>query len=152
MSALTRLLTKTKMFTATDRLEDELFARTDFIHSTGESPVRFEIMKEILKRGEGGPPARMIPIMLPTLLGIHKSLRSIKDNPSIPQEQAAPALFQEIEEYALKLGASMWAIPKSPLVGSFKTKPSPSTMRLSYQWKWTKMALTPLLASLVKRP
>ena len=122
MNALSRQLTKTKMFTATDRLEDELFACTDVIHPTEESPLRFEIMKESMKRGKGGPPAQMIPIMLPTLLGIQKSLKSLKDNPPAPKIQADAALFQEIEAYALKLGASSLGYTGVPARWVFQNK------------------------------
>ena len=122
MGALTRRLSKTKMFTATDRLEEEMFARTDFIHPTGESPERFEIMKETLKRGEGGPPAQLIPIMLPTLFGIHKSLKSIKDNLPAPKTQADATLFQEVEAYALKLGASSVGYTRVPGRWVFQNK------------------------------
>ncbi|GAB4420973.1 MAG: hypothetical protein Kow002_09650 [Anaerolineales bacterium] len=80
-------------------MEDELFAREDVIHPVEESPVCFEIMKETLKRGEGGPPAQMIPIMIPTLFGIQKSLKGLKDNPPAPKRQANAELFEEIEAY-----------------------------------------------------
>ena len=122
MSALTRKLSKTKLFTATDRMEDELFTKENVIHPTAESPVRFEIMKETLKRGEGGPPAQMIPIMMPTLFGIQKSLKSLKDNPPIPKTQANVDLFQEIESYAQNLGASSIGYTKVPHRWVFQTK------------------------------
>ena len=122
MGALTRKLSKTKMFTATDRMEDDLFAREDVIHPTAESPVRFEIMKETLKRGEGGPPAQMIPIMIPTLFGIQKSLKSLKDNPPTPKTQANADLFQEIESYAQNLGASSIGYTKVPPRWVFQNK------------------------------
>ena len=89
---------------------------------TEESPVRFEIMKETMKRGEGGPPARMLPIMLPTLFGIQKSLKSVKDNPATPKTQADAALFQEIEAYALGLGASSVGYTKVPARWVFQHK------------------------------
>ncbi len=122
MSALTRKLSKTKMFTATDRIEDALFASEDVIHPTAESPVRFEIMKETMKRGEGGPPIQMLPIMLPTLFGIQKSLKSLKDNPSTPKTQTTAEFMQEIESYALNLGASSIGYTKVPPRWVFQNK------------------------------
>ena len=122
MSAITRKLSQTKLFTATDRMEDELFAQRDVIHPDEESPVRFEIMKETMKRGEGGPPAQMIPIMIPTLFGIQKSLKSLKDNPLTPETQAKTELFQEIEAYTLKLGASSIGYTKVPSRWVFQNK------------------------------
>jgi Pyruvate/2-oxoacid:ferredoxin oxidoreductase delta subunit len=100
------ILRKSPMFTAVYQLEDELFAREDVVHPTGESPVRFEIVKEFVKRGSGGPPGRMLPIMLPTLFGIQKSIRSLSKNPSSPDTNATPELLKEVEAKAFELGAS----------------------------------------------
>lgn len=115
-------LARSSMFKAIDRLEDELFSRSDVVHPTDESPVRFEIVKEFMKRGSGGPPGKMLPIMLPTMFGIQKSLRSLKNNPSAPKTHANEDLFKEIEEYALKLGASSVGYTKVPPRWVFQNK------------------------------
>jgi ferredoxin len=120
--SVTRKFSKTPFFSVVDTLEDALHARTDVIHPADESPLRFEITKETMKRGEGGPPAQMIPIMLPTLLGIHKSLRSLEDNPDTPETQGTESLFDEIESYALKLGASSVGYTKVPPRWVFQDK------------------------------
>ncbi len=83
-----RQLKKPPMFTYIDRAEDELYTREDTLHPVDESPVRFEIMKETLKRGEGGPTLNVLPIMNPRLFGIRKTLRSLKDNPVTPKRLA----------------------------------------------------------------
>jgi epoxyqueuosine reductase len=116
------ILTKLPMLAALDRLEDALFARPDVLHPTGESPVRFEIMKEGLKRNAGGPPLRMLPIMLPTVFGMQESLRGVRNNPSAPKKQGDADLFQEIEAYALKLGASSIGYTKVPARWVFQNK------------------------------
>ena len=116
------ILTKTPMFTVLDRLEDALFARRDMLHPTDESPVRFEIMKETVKRNGSGPPLRMLPIMLPTVFGMQKSLRGVRNNPAVPQKQGDADLFQEIEAYARKLGASSIGYTKVPARWVFQNK------------------------------
>jgi hypothetical protein len=99
-------LTNTRLFKDIDRMEDKLFNRPDGLHPNRESPVRFEIIQETMKRGKGGPPNRMIPVMMPTLFGIRKTLTSLEKTPPNPRTRADEILFLEIEAYALKLGAS----------------------------------------------
>lgn len=120
--SISRRIAVSPMFTAVDRMEDELYARSDVIHSNDESPVRFEIMKETMKRNEGGPPARMLSIMLPTLFGIRKSLSSLEDNSATPKTIGSEELFHEIERYALDLGASSVGYSKVPNRWVFKSK------------------------------
>lgn len=115
-------LANTRMFKDINRWEDELFTNPDGLHPTSESPIRFEIIKETLKRGEGGPPKRMIPIMIPTLFGIRKTLQSLKDNPAPPRKNAEADLFPEIESYALKLGASSIGYTQIPKRWVFQGK------------------------------
>jgi ferredoxin len=91
---------KLPMFKNVDRMEDELYARPDGLHPAEDSPVRFEIIREAVKRSGNGPPKQMIPIMLPTLMGINKSLKSLADNPANPRTHADPALIEEIKELA----------------------------------------------------
>ena len=48
--SLTKLIRKLPMFKAMDRREDEIFAQEDGIHPVEDSPERFEIMREKVKR------------------------------------------------------------------------------------------------------
>ena len=100
------------MFKNIDRMEDELYARQDVIHPLEDSPVRFEIVSESVKRGGSGPPKRLIPIMIPTLMGINKSLKSLADNPTNPKTLADPDLLEQIEELASRNGASSFGYTK----------------------------------------
>ena len=69
---------------------------------TEDSPVRFEIMDESLKRGKGGPGgSRSIRIMGPTMLSVLKSLKSLSKNPSQPKTEAPPELIDNLEAYLL---------------------------------------------------
>lgn len=110
------------MIRGIDRLEDELAADNQAIQSTAESPIRFEIMRETAKRSRGGPPAQMAPIMVPTVLGIRKSLRSPKDNPTKPKRLINPELLEELEASVLKLGASCVGYTKVPGHWVFQNK------------------------------
>jgi len=104
--SLTTNFRKLPMFKNIDRMEGELHARQDVLHPVEDSPVRFEIMREMVKRGGGGPPKQMIPIMIPTLMGINKSLKSLADNPVNPKIHGEPALIEEIKALSTKNGAS----------------------------------------------
>jgi epoxyqueuosine reductase len=97
---------KLPMFKNVDRMENEIYAREDVIHPTEDSPERFEIIRETVKRGGDGPPGQMLPIMIPTLMGINKSLKSLADNPANPKTRAAPELIDEIRALAKRNGAS----------------------------------------------
>ena len=81
-------------------------ARQGVIHPVEDSPSRFEIMRETIKRGGSGPPKQMLPIMIPTLMGINKSLKSLEDNPANPKNRANDDLIHEIKVLARNNGAS----------------------------------------------
>ena len=90
---------------------------------TEDSPVRFEIMEEGLKRGNGGPGgSRSIRIMAPTMLGIVKSLRSLKKNPSRPKTEALAELVDDLKAYLLGLGASSVGYTQVPERWIFQNK------------------------------
>ncbi|MGB2964500.1 MAG: reductive dehalogenase domain-containing protein [Anaerolineales bacterium] len=120
--SLTKQISKTRLFTVIDILEDELSARKDVIHSTSGSPIRFEIMKERLKSKEGGAPIHMLPTMLQCLSGIKESLRTLEENPPVPKTRASDEIFQELKEYALDLGASSIGYTRLPSRWVFKDK------------------------------
>jgi hypothetical protein len=82
---------------------------------TEDSPVRFEIMEEGLKRGSGGPGgSRSIRIMGPTMLGLLKSLRSLSKNPSQPRTEAPPEWLNELETFLLGSGVSSVGYTRVP--------------------------------------
>jgi len=55
--------------------------REDTLCPTGKSAIGFEIVKEGRKRGSGGPPRELIPIMVLALLGMCKTPRGLRHNP-----------------------------------------------------------------------
>jgi Pyruvate/2-oxoacid:ferredoxin oxidoreductase delta subunit len=90
---------------------------------TEGSPVRFEILEEGLKRGSGGPGgSRSIRIMGPTMIGVLRSLRSLKQNPDQPKTEAPPALIEELEAYLLGMGASSVGYARVPERWIFQNK------------------------------
>ena len=120
--SIVRKIAISPLFTGIDRMEDDLFARVDSVHPNEDSPVRFEITKELLKREKGGPPKRMLPIMMPTLFGIRESLGSLEENPAHPKTHGDRALFEEIEARAIKLGASSVGYTRVPPQWVFQKK------------------------------
>lgn len=120
--SISKHLAKTRLFTKIDEMEDKLAARKDVLHSSEGSPLRFEIMKERLKSNEGGPPVRMLPYMLQCLSGINESLKTLDENPSAPITEADQYLYREIEELALKLGATSIGYTKLPNRWIFQDK------------------------------
>ena len=119
---LTHRMARTRLFTGIDRMEADLHARSDVLHPDQDSPLRFEIMRETLKRGKGGPPPQMIPIMIPTLMGIRTSLKSLADNPVPPRIEADPGLIDDIAALAITSGASSVGYTKVPRRWVFQDK------------------------------
>ena len=120
--SLTKNLAKSRLFTSVMELEDQLAARSDVIHSTASSPHRFDIIKGRLESTEGGPPVRLLPIMLACLSGIKESLVTIDDNPPDPETAAGDDLIKEIEAEAFRLGASSIGYTKLPRRWVFQDK------------------------------
>ena len=119
---LTKQISKTRLFTDVDILENQLAARQDVVHSTVLSPVRFNIIKGRLESTEGGPPIHMLPTMLQCLGGIKESLRTLEENPPVPKTETSGNFIKEIEESALSLGASSIGYTKLPARWVFQDK------------------------------
>ena len=103
--------------------EDQLAEMPGVHRWTEDSPVRFEIMKEGIKRGTGGPGGtRSMRIMVPTMLGMRESLRSLGKNPSQPKTEAPPDLIADLEAYLLGLGASSVGYTQVPERWIFRDK------------------------------
>ncbi len=122
MNSFVRPIVMKTLYNRIERMEGELLAREDTLHPTGESPVRFEIIKGMEKRRKGGPPKQLIPIMIPTIFGIRKGLYSLKDNPAAPKKFADDGLFSEIETRTLELGASSIGYTQVPSQWVFQNK------------------------------
>lgn len=120
--SLAKQMSKTKLFTVIDEMEDQLAARTDVVHPVEISPVRFNILKGRLEAIEGGPPVRLLPTMLQSLSGIKESLRTMDENPDNPKIKAPKELFEELKAEAFSLGASSIGYTKLPRRWVFQDK------------------------------
>ena len=103
--------------------EDQIAEMPGIYRWTEDSPVRFEIMKEGIKRGSGGPGGiRAMRIMGPTMLGMRKSLYSLSKNPSQPKTEAPAKLIADLDAYLLGLGASSVGYTRVPERWIFRDK------------------------------
>jgi epoxyqueuosine reductase len=123
LSVIFRNLMLNSRFGNLDDLEDRITEMPGAHRWTDDSPVRFEIMKESMKRGRGGPGgSRSIRIMGPTMIGMLKSLRSLSKNPIQPKAEAPPDLIADLEAYLLGLGASSVGYTRVPARWIFQNK------------------------------
>lgn len=97
-----------------DDLEDRIAEMPGVHRWTDGSPIRFEIMKEGMRRGRGGPEFKMVPMMVSTLRGVRKSLNSLGGNPTHPRTEAAPEFIAGLESHLLELGASSVGYTRVP--------------------------------------
>ena len=103
--------------------EDQIAEMPGAHRWTEDSPVRFEIMKEGIKRGTGGPGGtRSLRIMGPTVLGMRESLRSLGQNPDKPKTEAPSDLLASLETYLRSLGASSVGYTQVPERWIFRDK------------------------------
>jgi len=87
-------------------MEDALHACPDFLHPDADSPERFEIVREKIKRGGGDPPSHMAILMIQNLMGITKSLKSLRDDPEQPRIHADDGILEEVHTLASRMGIS----------------------------------------------
>ena len=88
-----------------DGLEQKIAADSRSTTSVEDSPVRFEIMRESLKRGKSGPDRRMLKYMVPIMRGMIRSLKPLRRNPPVPKPTIGEEELRELEQYLIDLGA-----------------------------------------------
>jgi epoxyqueuosine reductase len=87
------------------KMEDALAARPDVVSAAPDSPARFEILAEAMKRGHRPPRSlRAMPHMRASVLGIHRSLRTLDENPSQPKTRIPEPELSGLEAYARSQG------------------------------------------------
>jgi ferredoxin len=86
--------------------EAELAARPGMVHAASDSPERFEIVLEGMKRDSSGPPAakQAMRHMLGSVLGINRSLRSVDKNPAEARTQITASELVGLEEFSRSVG------------------------------------------------
>lgn len=119
---LSKQLTKTRMFRSINDLEREIAERIDAVQPTAISPTRFDIIRGRLESDEGGPPVRLLPIMLACLSGIRESLETLEENPLDPATEASQDLIHDLEAEAIKSGVSSIGYTKLPRRWVFQDK------------------------------
>jgi len=97
-----------------DVWEDKVAAMPEAHRSVEDSPVRFEIMKEKMKRDKGGPDPSLTPYLPPMLLGIRTSMLSLRKNPPQPKSHVPEGFLDELEDYAQSLGVSSIGYTRVP--------------------------------------
>ena len=96
----------TPMIGQMDKWQDSVVAMQETHKSVPDSPIRFEIMKEGLKRGTAGMERELMTIMPGIMLGMRESMRSLPKNPSQPKNHVPESCLKELESYAKSLGVS----------------------------------------------
>jgi ferredoxin len=87
-----------------------------------DSPVRFEIIREKLKRSDDTKQPKIIPVMLKMMMGVNRTIKSIKENPAQPKTKIDEGLLRELEEHVISLGASSIGYTKLPSQWVFQNK------------------------------
>ena len=102
--------------------EAEMAELPGAVRPTKDSPVRFEIIQEKLKLGGNTKTLKIIPVLAKTILGVNRSVKSIKDNPEQPKTHIQEKLLRELKEYLYELGASSIGYTKLPAQWIFQNK------------------------------
>ena len=105
-----------------DSWEDRVVARPETHKSLPNAPVRFEIMKEGLKRGKAGMEPELATIMPPTMLGMRTSMLSLRKNPAQPKPRVPEGFLDELEAYAKSIGVSSVGYTQVPEQWIFEGK------------------------------
>ena len=89
-----------------DIWEDRVAGIPEVHRSVEDSPERFEIMREGMKRGKRELTREVAPLMPPTILGMWRSMSSLKKNPERPRTRVPEGFLADVEQYAKSLGVS----------------------------------------------
>lgn len=87
-----------------------------------ESPVRFHIMKEAMKRGKFEASRLKSPMMMRSVLGIFKSIRDLKHNKERHNTQIMDKDLKDLTAYLTSLGITSVGFTKVPARWVFKDK------------------------------
>lgn len=102
--------------------EAELAKVPGAIRPNDDSPTRFEIIQEKVKLGDDTKSPKVIPVLPKMMVGVNKTIKSLKENPSQPKTKIDDKLLRELEEYVFSLGASSIGYTKLPSQWVFQNK------------------------------
>ena len=105
-----------------NKWEAHAIARPEAHRSVENSPVRFEIMQEKMKRGGAGPDQSLAHYMPGILLGMRTSMLSLRRNPPQPKVLASEGFLDELEGFARSLGTSSIGYTRMPERWIFRGK------------------------------
>ena len=105
-----------------DAWEDGVAAMPEAHRSVEDSPVRFEILREKMKRKGGGPDPTLAALMPPTILGVRTSMQSLRSNPPRPKSRVPDGFSGEFERYARTVGVSSIGYTQVPERWIFRDK------------------------------
>ena len=94
--------------------EAHAIAEPKACRSVENSPVRFEIMQERMKRGDAGPDQSLAHYMPGIMLGMRTSMLSLHKNPLQPKTRVPEESLDELECYAQSLGISSIGYTQMP--------------------------------------
>ena len=97
-----------------DAWEDGVVAKPEVHRSVEDSPVRFEIMKEGIKRGRRSLGREVAHLMPPTILGMRRSMTSLHRNPEQPKTRVPEGFLADLEQYAKSEGVSSIGYARMP--------------------------------------
>jgi len=92
------------------------------VRPNDDSPIRFEIIREKVKLGNDTKSPKVIPVLPKMMLGVNKTITSLKENPSHPKTIIDDQLLRELEKYVFSLGASSIGYTKLPSQWVFQNK------------------------------
>ena len=118
---LARLFVNSRFYNLDD-LEADIAAMPGAHCWLADSPLRFEILREGVERGKGGPDARLLPILIPAIRGIIRSLKSVSDNPAPAKTEASGELLAELEAFLKELGITSVGYTRLPQRWIFRNK------------------------------
>jgi ferredoxin len=97
-----------------EKWESYAIAKPEAHRSVENSPVRFEIMQEKVKRGGDGPDRGLAPYMPGIMLGMRTSMLSLRKNPPQPKTHASEGFLDGLERYARSLEVSSIGYTQMP--------------------------------------
>ena len=129
--------------------EAELAEVPGAVRPNTDSPVRFEIIREKLKRGDDTKTMRMIPVLVKMMLGVNRSIKSIKANPAQPKTQIDQRTLAALDDYIFSLGANSIGYTQLPEQWVFQNKAAlhPNVIVLTMKMDRERINLAPHIES-----
>jgi epoxyqueuosine reductase len=138
-----------KMIGVMNGVEDRATARPGLVAPDEDSPERFDIIGRKMQL-ETPAPNSIVPMVIPAMLTVMRSMSSLDDNPLEPRTEITPDELAELEAEILALGASSVGYTTLPARHVFRDKGvlSPHAIVLSMAMDKQDMLQAPSLPTL----